>query len=147
MDRKIADETFSEEETANRRDAALLRALSTPHKRQAEMKVGKPKDSVVSDPTILSLRRALDRHAASGETRENAADGLVSVILSCLPLDICNTVFLPADGTHGRHLAIAFEPAFRRYVTFAAEYWVGLAHRFPSLRASDIQCPPLSPNR
>ncbi len=34
-------ENYSEEETAQRRDAALLRALSTPHKRQAEMKVGK----------------------------------------------------------------------------------------------------------
>jgi hypothetical protein len=30
-------------ETATRRDAALLRALSTPHKRQKEMKVGKRK--------------------------------------------------------------------------------------------------------
>jgi hypothetical protein len=41
---KQVDEQFSEEETARRRDAALLRALSTPHKRQAELKVGrKPK--------------------------------------------------------------------------------------------------------
>jgi hypothetical protein len=30
-----------EKEIASRRDAALLRALSTPHKRQKEMKVGK----------------------------------------------------------------------------------------------------------
>jgi hypothetical protein len=30
---KQIDEQFSEEETARRRDAALLRALSTPHKR------------------------------------------------------------------------------------------------------------------
>jgi hypothetical protein len=33
----------SEEEISRRRDAALLRALSTPHKRQAEMKLGNPK--------------------------------------------------------------------------------------------------------
>lgn len=39
-----ADPTeLSEIEIARRRDAALLRALSMPHKRQAEMKVGKPK--------------------------------------------------------------------------------------------------------
>jgi hypothetical protein len=39
----IGDELRSEDEAARRRDAALLRALSTPHKRQAEMKVGKAK--------------------------------------------------------------------------------------------------------
>ena len=32
---------LSEAEIARRRDAALLRALSTPHKRQKEMKLGK----------------------------------------------------------------------------------------------------------
>ena len=32
---------FSDEETARRRDAALLRALGTPHKKQSEMKIGK----------------------------------------------------------------------------------------------------------
>ena len=44
------DEEFSEEETARRRDAALFRALSTPHKRQADMKVGKPKANPVAAP-------------------------------------------------------------------------------------------------
>jgi hypothetical protein len=33
------------EETARRRDAALLRALNTPHKRQAEMRVGKTRSA------------------------------------------------------------------------------------------------------
>jgi hypothetical protein len=37
------DDPLSDEETERRRDAALLRALSTPHKRQADMKVGKRK--------------------------------------------------------------------------------------------------------
>jgi hypothetical protein len=32
---------LSDQEIERRRDAALLRALSTPHKRQAEMKLGK----------------------------------------------------------------------------------------------------------
>ena len=43
MRKQCEDEALGEEETARRRDAALLRALSTPHKRQAEMKVGKAK--------------------------------------------------------------------------------------------------------
>jgi hypothetical protein len=34
---------FGEAEAARRAEAALLRALSTPHKRQSEMKIGKPK--------------------------------------------------------------------------------------------------------
>ena len=34
---------LSDEEIARRRDAALLRALNTPHKRQAEMKIGRYK--------------------------------------------------------------------------------------------------------
>jgi hypothetical protein len=36
-------DSLSETEIVNRRDAALLRALSTPHKRQSEMKLGKSK--------------------------------------------------------------------------------------------------------
>lgn len=38
----------TESEIERRRDAALLRALSTPHKRQKEMKVGKRKARLVS---------------------------------------------------------------------------------------------------
>ena len=34
-------ERYSDEEAAKRRDAALLRALSTPHKKQVDMKIGK----------------------------------------------------------------------------------------------------------
>ncbi len=34
-------EVYSDEETARRRDAALLRALSTPPKHHSEMKLGK----------------------------------------------------------------------------------------------------------
>jgi len=36
-------EQFGEEETVRRAEAALLRALSTPHKKQSEMKIGKPR--------------------------------------------------------------------------------------------------------
>ena len=35
------DDSLNEGEIERRRDAALLRALSTPHKRQKEMKLGK----------------------------------------------------------------------------------------------------------
>jgi hypothetical protein len=38
-----SDEQFNDIDAARRRDAALLRALSTPHKKQADMKVGKSK--------------------------------------------------------------------------------------------------------
>jgi hypothetical protein len=37
-----------------RRDAALLRALNTPHKRQSEMKMGKPKAESGAEPNPLS---------------------------------------------------------------------------------------------
>src|SRR3569833_125052 len=39
--KKDSDAVRSESEIAKRRDAALLRALSTPHKKQAEMKKGR----------------------------------------------------------------------------------------------------------
>jgi hypothetical protein len=40
---KESPENYPEKETERRRDTALLRALSTPHKHQSEMKLGKPK--------------------------------------------------------------------------------------------------------
>jgi hypothetical protein len=39
----IENEAFSEPETVRRSEAALMRALSMPHKRQADMKIGKLK--------------------------------------------------------------------------------------------------------
>jgi hypothetical protein len=53
MSPKKSDMTFSEEETARRRDEALLRALSTPPKPHSEMKLGKRKakaDSKANPP-------------------------------------------------------------------------------------------------
>jgi hypothetical protein len=43
MTGKPQSETYSEEETIHRRDAALLRALSTPPKPHSAMKIGKRK--------------------------------------------------------------------------------------------------------
>ncbi len=40
---KGTPEQYNDEETVRRAEAALLRALSTPHKRQSEMKIGKRK--------------------------------------------------------------------------------------------------------
>ena len=39
---QIQNEELPGKEIARRRDAALMRALNTPHKRQSEMKIGKP---------------------------------------------------------------------------------------------------------
>jgi hypothetical protein len=40
---KNSDDQFTDEEIVRRRDEALLRALSTPHKLHSEMKLGKRK--------------------------------------------------------------------------------------------------------
>lgn len=87
------------------------------------------------DPTEAALRAALDRYAAGmaeGVT-EHVTHGLVSEVLSCLPDGLFEPVLLPANGTANPRLAISFRPAFRRYVTFAAQYWAELvtAHRSP----------------
>lgn len=54
--RDQSDDGRSEEETIRRRDTALLRALSTAHKRQAEMKVGKPR-AVKRDDDASRMRK------------------------------------------------------------------------------------------
>jgi hypothetical protein len=132
MPREIS-EAYSDDETARRSEAALLRALSTPHKRQAEMKLGRARRSA-SDPTILALRRVLDSHAAAiANARGQSADHLIDVIFACLPNNLVDPVLLPADGTGDQNLGIRFSADFDRYVTFAAEYWASLGHRFPSL--------------
>jgi len=41
MKPRSENESLDENEIARRRDAALLKALSTPHKKQADMRVGK----------------------------------------------------------------------------------------------------------
>lgn len=64
--------TLTEQQIERRRDAALLRALSTPHKRQAEMKVGKraPAQTLASEDGQASseFREWLDK--AYAEQRE-----------------------------------------------------------------------------
>ena len=49
---------YDNEEVARRRDAALLRALSTPHKRQSEMKLGRRKRESASDASPKKARPA-----------------------------------------------------------------------------------------
>jgi hypothetical protein len=48
-------------EIERRRDAALLRALSTPHKRQAEMKIGKPSKRGAHQDSVNSERSPQSR--------------------------------------------------------------------------------------
>lgn len=51
-------DTLTETQIQERRDAALLRALSTPHKRQAEMKVGKAKPKSASEASPKKRERS-----------------------------------------------------------------------------------------
>jgi hypothetical protein len=44
------DEQYSEQETAQRRDAAIKRMLNTPPKPHSEMKIGKPKGRKSKSP-------------------------------------------------------------------------------------------------
>jgi hypothetical protein len=50
MNQSGKDDELSDAATEKRRDAALLRALSTPHKRQKEMKIGKSKGKSLDVP-------------------------------------------------------------------------------------------------
>jgi hypothetical protein len=45
------DETYSEEETVARRERALKRMLTTPHKPQKDSKLGKRRPYTVLEPT------------------------------------------------------------------------------------------------
>jgi hypothetical protein len=57
-------EAYSEEETAARRDAALLRALSTPHKKQSELKIGKRQKVSSPAQTASDASRQADAPAS-----------------------------------------------------------------------------------
>jgi hypothetical protein len=46
-----ANERFSEQETARRRDAVIKRMLNTPPKPHSEMKVGKPRGKTGKSPS------------------------------------------------------------------------------------------------
>ena|ERR1700733_1947653 len=87
--------------------------------------------SVAGDPTILALRRALDRYAANadcGSGKEPRRDGFVDLITSHLPHNCVKPVFLPANGASPPCLAVIFSPEFHQYVAFATEYWAALTH-------------------
>jgi hypothetical protein len=81
-----------------------------------------------NDPTILALRRALDREAAALNAGEGSTDHLVNAIYACLPHDFVKPVFLPASGTSPPCLAVIFSPEFHQYVAFATEYLAGFIH-------------------
>jgi len=51
------NDTDLESEIERRRDAALLRALSTPHKRQSDMKLGKRKQESAKDASTKRRKR------------------------------------------------------------------------------------------
>jgi hypothetical protein len=51
METKRSDDQYSEQETAERRDAAIKRMLATPPKPHSEMKIGKPKGKKAKSPS------------------------------------------------------------------------------------------------
>jgi hypothetical protein len=83
MQKPFGDEGLSQEETELRRDAALLRALSTPHKRQKEMKIG-AKGKPRSRPEQQRLTRegiAWLEFLGSASFREEGGGSLTSRII------------------------------------------------------------------
>jgi hypothetical protein len=63
------DDSYSDTETDRRRDAALLPALSTPHKRQSEMKIGKAKPE--SGRGASPIKRGRRRKSRKEEAARN----------------------------------------------------------------------------
>jgi hypothetical protein len=57
---EAAPESLNEDDVERRRDAALLRALSTPHKRQSEMKLGRAKKRTAPGSKISPTPNASD---------------------------------------------------------------------------------------
>ena len=94
-----------------------------------------------NDPTILTLRRALDSQAVSLKVRELSAHDIVELILSNLPNDCVKLVSVPALGTGPADgLSVSFNCDFYRYVAFAAEYWINLVQGGPPLRPRPERC-------
>ena len=62
----LPNDAFHDPDIAKRRDAALLRALSTPHKRQSEMKVGGQRRSAAGHVHVLG---------GGGGEREGGSEG------------------------------------------------------------------------
>jgi hypothetical protein len=54
---KNRDDSYSEEETARRRDAVIKRVLSTPPKPHSEMKLGKPRGKPSKSPAKRKEKR------------------------------------------------------------------------------------------
>ena len=114
----IRDDQFSREENNSLRRSS---------KRQKEMRVGRAR-LVGGDPTILALRRALDRERAALKAGKHTIDSLTNVVFRCLPQDFFHPVFLPADSASGPGLAIAFKPSLRGHMAFVAEYVRNITH-------------------
>jgi hypothetical protein len=62
-------DNFADDEVARRRDAALLRALSTPHKRQADMKIGKRQKVTNQEQSASGASHLADAPASQGASK------------------------------------------------------------------------------
>jgi len=72
MPNNLTDEVFSEDETIRRRDAALLRALSTPHKKQSETRLGKHRKSVSQGQNASDASHQADAPASQEAPKPQA---------------------------------------------------------------------------
>jgi len=63
MNKNRDNDQYSEQETEQRREAALKRMLSTPPKRHEEMKIGKAKGKRAPSPADSGSKRRKDQTA------------------------------------------------------------------------------------
>lgn len=79
-----SDQELPESEIERRRDAALLRALSTPHKKQADMKTGKrqKRDAPDSaeDPDTISPTSASSLAPIGRQALRDQGTALISLV-------------------------------------------------------------------
>ncbi len=70
MDGDQESDIYDESETTRRAEAALLRALSTPHKRQSEMKIGKRKRGAQQETASQEQSASAASHLADAQASQ-----------------------------------------------------------------------------
>jgi hypothetical protein len=106
------EDELSDEETERRRDAALLRALSTPHKKQSEMKIGKRRRGPDDGKVAAALKELDALSLRIGTHTGQHLLGLLNVVAKePESLIVIKWRSEPARGANG--LRMVFEPSAR----------------------------------